>query len=190
MVRRVTVLYSAFGSTEQTAPVVLSAAILTLQRLVSAAQRHIAAAQTPSNISSPHSPHTPTSSSSSSSSSFSFTSANLDALTNSYHLCNIIETLLLIPSSSSPSHLTNCLPAFRRLYSASMETAVFDLCPLLCAYVWRLGCLVAEEEGGGGRKAWLLDAVRRGRRMQWEEEMEQERAVGRAGESDEVQWGM
>ena len=140
-----------------------------LQAFVSTATRHTRAAQTAA--------------SPSSSSCLAFASAHVDALVNSFHLCSLMETLLLVPSSASACVLSSgCLSAFRRLYSASMDAELFDLCPLLCSHLWRIACIVAEAEGAGGRRPLLLDAVRRGRKRQWEKEMKGQEAVRQAEE--------
>ena len=161
---------AAFGSTAQTAPVVLRCAIRALYRLLLSAQQHAQSHSQPPADLAPI---------------IAFAASHTAAINNSFYLCQLLETLFLMPVSSASGACdssSQCLPwsacvaEFRALYELSMDAGVFELLQLLCAYVWRVACVVMETREGTKRRL-ITDLVRTGRKRQREEEWGTEEAM-------------
>ena len=161
---------TAFGSSAQTASIVLRCAIRALHGLLLSAQRHAQSHSQPPPDLAPV---------------IAFAASHTAAITNSFYLCQLIETLFLIPAPSticdstslcSPS--SGCVAEFRALYDLSMDGGVFELLQLVCAYLWRVACVVMETKEGTKRRL-ITDLVRTERKRQREEERrtEEEMAV-------------
>ena len=118
----------------------------------------------------------PTSSSADSRSiSTSFASANLHATLRAYHLCHLIESFILLPPPPTlllPT-VRSCAAVLQTVHEASLETRVYELAPLVCAYVWRVRSVVdgvsAAEEANT-----VFEYVRRERRKQREADVKAE----------------
>ena len=162
---------SAFGSGGYTAGVVLGSCIGALHSLLLSAQQHSQANLSPPPDLSP---------------TIAFVSLRVLPISHSFYLCQIIETLFLVPAvpkalSSSLALCAvaeSCVSQFRALYELSLDSSVVELIQLVCAYVWRVACVVMETREGGKRE-WLVNHFRKERKRRRDEEMKAEGAIER-----------
>ena len=154
---------TAFGCSAQTGPVVLRCAIRALHGFLLSAHRHaLAHSQPPADLA-----PTP-----------AFVVSHATAITNSFHLCHLIETLFLMPAPSAcaSSSSSACVAEFGEVYRLSLCVGVVELVQLVCAYVWRVACVVMETREGARRRL-ITDVVKTERKRQREEERKAEEAM-------------